>query len=423
MDASGAIVRLSGIIQDITERARTEEEMLRSLRRMAVASRSAGLGFWEYDVGANVELWDDPMYAIYGVSLEEFEPTYGGWTRWVHPDDLQQMVEAEQQALAAGKSFYSRFRIRRSDGQVRHVEVHAEVERDETGKPLRLLGVDRDITELIESEQQMQLQSAALMAAANAIVITALDGSIEWINPAFTALTGYTVEESVGRKLGALLRSGMQEAPFYESLWSSILAGQVWQGELINRRKDGSLYIEEQAITPVLDAGGAVTHFVAIKQDISARKQHEREMEAVIAVSAALRTLTTRAAMLPVIIDQLLSLFDAEGAALVGRVGRLEGFACAVPLAGAVCVVRSIQERWDGTGEPDKRAGESIPFASRVIAVVKKLDDLTSGMDGRAPLSLAQGVKELESAAGTQCDAACVEALARWVRAGGWENP
>jgi len=313
---AGAIVRLSGIIQDITERARTEEEMLRSLRRMAVASRSAGLGFWEYDVGANVELWDDPMYAIYGVSLEEFEPTYGGWTRWVHPDDLQQMVEAEQQALAAGKSFYSRFRIRRSDGQVRHVEVHAEVERDETGKPLRLLGVDRDITELIESEQQMQLQSAALMAAANAIVITALDGSIEWINPAFTALTGYTVEESVGRKLGALLRSGMQEAPFYESLWSSILAGQVWQGELINRRKDGSLYIEEQAITPVLDAGGAVTHFVAIKQDISARKQHEREMEAVIAVSAALRTLTTRAAMLPVIVDQLLSLFDADGAAI-----------------------------------------------------------------------------------------------------------
>ncbi|MBP9127419.1 MAG: hypothetical protein KBG07_01460, partial [Elusimicrobia bacterium] len=115
--------------------------------------------------------------------------------------------------------------------------------------------------------------------------------------------------------------------------------------------------------------------------------------------------------------------FDAEWAALLCRVGRLEGFARAVPLAGAVSVVRSIPERWDGTGEPDKRAGESIPFASRVIAVVKKLDDLTSGMDGRAPLSLAQGVKELESAAGTQFDAACVEALARWVRAGGWENP
>ena len=114
---------------------------------------------------------------------------------------------------------------------------------------------------------------------------------------------------------------------------------------------------------------------------------------------------------------------DAEWAALLCQVGRLDGFARAVPLAGAVSVVRSIQERWDGTGEPDKRAGESIPFPSRVIAVVKKLNDLTTGIEGRAPLSPAQGIKELESAAGTQFDAACVDALARWVRAGGWEHP
>jgi GAF domain-containing protein len=114
---------------------------------------------------------------------------------------------------------------------------------------------------------------------------------------------------------------------------------------------------------------------------------------------------------------------DAEWAALLCRLGRLDGFAGSAPLTGAVSVLRSIQERWDGTGTPDKKAGESIPFPSRVVAVVKKLDELTRGADGRAPLSPAEGIKELESAAGTQFDAACVDALARWVRAGGWEHP
>lgn len=316
LDEHGTIVQLSGIIQDVTRRARTEEELRQSLRRTAAASRVAGLGFWEFDVNTKEELWDDPMYALYGVNREDFTPTYKDWTRLVAPDDLRRMEEDEERMLASGKTLNSRFRIIRPDGAVRHVEMHAEVERDQMGKALRLLGVDLDITELVESEQQMQLQSAALKAAANAIVITALDGSIEWINPAFTRLTGYTETESVGSKLGALLRSGMQDAAFYESLWNSILVGQVWQGELVNRRKDGSHYIENQAITPVLDAAGAVTHFVAVKQDISARKQNEREMEAVIVVSAALRSQSTRAEMLPVIVDQLQSLFAADGAAI-----------------------------------------------------------------------------------------------------------
>jgi GAF domain-containing protein len=114
---------------------------------------------------------------------------------------------------------------------------------------------------------------------------------------------------------------------------------------------------------------------------------------------------------------------DAEWAALLCRVGPPDAFAAVPPLVGVALVLRSINERWDGTGHPDKKAGESIPFPSRVLAVVKRLDELTRGIDGRPPISPVEGLKELESAAGTQFDAACVESLARWVRAGGWENP
>lgn len=316
LDEQGNIVQLSGIIQDVTERTQTDEDLLHNLRRVAVASRAAGLGFWEYDIINDVEIWDDHMYALYGVQRADFKPTFAGWARWVHPQDLQRIAHDETTVLADAKILHNWYRIIRPDGATRHIEMYAEVERDSEGRPIRLIGVDRDVTEWVASERRMQLQGAALEAAANAIVITTLDGAIEWVNPAFTQLTGYTASESRGRTLGSLLRSGLQDARFYEQMWTSILHGKVWHGELINRRKDGTLYVEEQAITPVLNTEGQVTHFVAVKQDISARKQHDREMEAVIAVSAALRTINTRAKMLPVIVDQLQILFAADGAVI-----------------------------------------------------------------------------------------------------------
>ncbi|MFQ5473124.1 MAG: nitrogen regulation protein NR(II), partial [Dehalococcoidia bacterium] len=120
------------------------------------------------------------------------------------------------------------------------------------------------------------LQSTALRSAANAIVITDCEGRIVWTNPAFTRLTGYTEAEAIGQ-YPRVLKSGRQDRPFYEEMWNTVLAGKTWRGELINRRKDGSLYTEDMTITPVLDDAGNVTNFVAIKQDISEQKAAETQ--------------------------------------------------------------------------------------------------------------------------------------------------
>jgi two-component system NtrC family sensor kinase len=114
--------------------------------------------------------------------------------------------------------------------------------------------------------------SAALEAAANGVVITDVEGAIEWVNAAFTAMTGYSWEEAVGRT-PRILKSGRHDRAFYEALWRTVLGRRVWHHELVNRRKDGTLYVEEQTITPVLDAHGALTHFVAIKQDVTERRR------------------------------------------------------------------------------------------------------------------------------------------------------
>ena len=126
--------------------------------------------------------------------------------------------------------------------------------------------------------EQLRLQSTALGAAANAILISDRQGRILWVNPAFTQLTGYTAEEAIGQP-ASLVRSGEHGVDFYNDLWSTILRGETWKGEIINRRKDGSLYTEEQTIASVLDENGQITHFIAIKRDISERRMLQQMRE------------------------------------------------------------------------------------------------------------------------------------------------
>ncbi|MBE7437804.1 MAG: EAL domain-containing protein [Spirochaetales bacterium] len=122
-------------------------------------------------------------------------------------------------------------------------------------------------------QNELRLRSAALNAAANAVMITDREGRISWVNAAWERLTGYSPEEVIG-KLPSIIKSGAHEPEYYRNLWTTILEGQVWRGELINQRRDGSLYTEEQTITPLLDESGQITHFIAIKQDITERKTH-----------------------------------------------------------------------------------------------------------------------------------------------------
>ncbi len=136
----------------------------------------------------------------------------------------------------------------------------------------------RDITEQKAQEEQRKLQSVALAAAANGIVITDREGVISWVNPAFSQITGYTLEEVAGKK-PSFLKSGHMDHAFYAQLWSTILAGNTWSGEVVNRRKDGAIYTEEQTIAPVRDASGQITHFIGIKQDITARKNLEQAQD------------------------------------------------------------------------------------------------------------------------------------------------
>jgi PAS domain S-box-containing protein len=130
-----------------------------------------------------------------------------------------------------------------------------------------------------QAEMVLRLHAEASSAAANGILITDLEGTIIWVNAAVTALTGYTEADLLGQN-HRILKSGRQDKAFYGNLWTTILNGQVWHGEIINQRKDGSCYDEEMTITPVRGRDGNVTNFIVIKQDVTKRKKEQELVRA-----------------------------------------------------------------------------------------------------------------------------------------------
>jgi two-component system, sensor histidine kinase PdtaS len=156
------------------------------------------------------------------------------------------------------------------------------------GESSEVVGTLTDISERKKAEEELYLKSAALEAAANAVVITDRMGVIKWANPAFGDLTGYSSAETIGMNPRGLVWSGQQDAQFYRSLWSTILAGEVWSGQLVNRKKSGELYDEEMTITPVLDGNRRVNSFIAVKNDITESVLARKHLESALREKNAL---------------------------------------------------------------------------------------------------------------------------------------
>lgn len=135
--------------------------------------------------------------------------------------------------------------------------------------------LEETLLSLHETSQRLRVTQAAVEAAANSILIADRNGVIQWANLAMAHLTGYALDELIGQT-PHLFKSGKQTPEFYRWMWKTILAGETWSGEVVNRRKDGSFYTQELTISPVLDENGQITHFIGIAQDITSRKQMQQ---------------------------------------------------------------------------------------------------------------------------------------------------
>ncbi len=190
----------------------------------------------------------------------------------IHPEDVETVRREWAKLVAEPRTFFkAEYQVRRQDGSWCWVETSGQNFLGSADVQAVVL-TSRDITERRSSEHVLRLRAAALEAAANAIVITDRDGLVEWANPAFYLQSGWSSAEAKGKNLRELVKSGQQGAEFYRQMWATIVAGGVWHGEIVNRRRDGALRTEDMTITPVRDERGEVVRFIAIKQDITDQK-------------------------------------------------------------------------------------------------------------------------------------------------------
>ncbi|MCW5548621.1 MAG: PAS domain S-box protein [Opitutaceae bacterium] len=255
-------------LHELDENLRRNEELLQNVLS-ASPTVIYQLG-WESSAGSPPRYISPNLERLTGYTLAEaMQPNW--WPDHVHPDDRAQAATFAAGLIAQGQLVHE-YRFLHKDGRTLWIRDEMRLIRDAAGQPREIAGAWTDITTKKQQEEELRLKSAALDAAANAIFITNREGRIEWANEAFTRLTGYTLDEVLRRNPKELVKSGVQGEEFYRDLWNTILAGRPWSGELVNRRKDGTHYSEEMMITPVKDAAGAITHFIAIKQNITDRK-------------------------------------------------------------------------------------------------------------------------------------------------------
>ncbi|MEW5757355.1 MAG: ABC transporter substrate-binding protein [Pseudomonadota bacterium] len=150
--------------------------------------------------------------------------------------------------------------------------------RDDSGQIIGVLGMYDDITEQRRTQEQLNKLSMAVEQSPESIIITNLDGEIEYVNQAFTRVSGYSREEALGRN-PRFLQSDNTPRATYDDLWATLTAGRTWRGEFHNKRRDGSEYVEFSIISPISHPDGRITHYVAVNEDITERKRIARELD------------------------------------------------------------------------------------------------------------------------------------------------
>jgi len=269
-DAKGNIVGTFGVSRDITDRKLAEADNA----RLAAIVNSSDDAIFSSPLDGLIATWNAGAERMYSYKAEEIK---GKHFSILIPEDHRGELPANVERLSRGEALvhYEDEHVRK-DGSKLQVLLTLSPIKDAAGAVTGISAIARDITLRKRAEAEHLRLVTAIEQSAEGVMITSTTGDIEYVNPAFTRITGYSREEVMGKN-PRVLKSGEQDPALYQQLWASILNGQAWHGELINRRKDGSLYTEEMNIAPVRNPGGEITHFIATKQDVTEHKQLEQQ--------------------------------------------------------------------------------------------------------------------------------------------------
>ncbi|HUI10181.1 MAG TPA: PAS domain S-box protein, partial [Bacteroidota bacterium] len=266
------------ITRDITDRKNAEQALRSSHAALKSIIDSMPVAVLALDQDQVVRAWNPAAERMFGWCAADI---IGKPYPLVPPHKEEEFRDSILRTMEEGRSEERETVRKRKDGSLVDVRLStALIPNAEGGPPLKLAMLT-DITDWKKSQTQLRQLSRAVDQSASSIVITNLRGEIEYVNPKFTEVTGYTAAEVKGRN-PRILKSGATAPEEYARLWETISAGGEWRGEFHNRNKNGELFWESASISPIKDASGAITHFIAVKEDITAKKEmelHLREMQ------------------------------------------------------------------------------------------------------------------------------------------------
>ncbi|MBI5492308.1 MAG: EAL domain-containing protein [Deltaproteobacteria bacterium] len=277
-DTKGEPYGVCGFSTDITGRKRAEEALKESEELLKNAQRIAHLGSWDWDITGNSLVWSDEIYRIFGLKPQEFGATYEAFLNSVHPADREFVKVSVKDALFKKTPYSIDHRIILPDGKVRSVHEAADVNFDSEGRPVRMVGTVQDITERRQTEFELKKLSTALDQSVNIIFITDVHGNIEYVNPTFEKVTGYSRQDALSQN-PRILASGEIPHEKYEELWKTILSGKTWRNVQKNKRKTGGYYWCECIISPIKNERGEITHFLSVQEDITERVAAEERVK------------------------------------------------------------------------------------------------------------------------------------------------
>ena len=286
LNADGTLRGYRGSDTDITDRRQAEESLRTEAERFRTLRKVSNTGAWEWH-DARGYLWcSEEYFTMLGLDAGQFDLSgkanlKEAWLDLLHPDDRDRASQRFADYLAGGSPgmYESTFRLRHRDGHHVWIWSRGSTLRDEDGNPTdTTIGTHIDITERKVAEESLRQLSSAVEQSPASIVITNVAGDIEYVNPKFLELTGYSMVEVLGQN-PRVLKSGDRTPESYRALWETIQAGEAWHGDFHNRKKNGELYWERASISPIRDPAGRITHFLAVKEDITVQKRLEDQLK------------------------------------------------------------------------------------------------------------------------------------------------
>ena len=260
------------LYQEITERKQIEE----NLRKLSQAVKQSPSSVVITDKRGNIEYVNPKFTRLTGYTFEE---VIGENPRVLKSDETDSQEYKELwETITSGNIWTGKFHNKKKNGELYWEHARISPIQNEDGEITHFLAVKEDVTERKKIEENLRKLSQAVEQSPSSVMITDVEGHIEYINPKFTELTGYTPEDIIGQN-PRILQSGETSFEEYRELWKTIKSGNEWRGEFCNRRKNGVLYWEYTSISPVKNDVGDITHFVTVNEDVTKRRQMEEMLK------------------------------------------------------------------------------------------------------------------------------------------------